>query len=124
MIVKTITHLVKQRNYKFETLSLAVSITDRYLYQLTLNSTKAPPITELSVVACVLAAKLEQPISPSYNKMIGFLPDNQKSGVSKKELLRIEREVLKTLQFDILRPGPTVFIERYIKVLGYERILT
>jgi hypothetical protein len=103
-------------------LSLAVSIVDRYLNQLTINATKAPPVTELSVVSCVLAAKLEQPISPSYNKMIGFLPENQKTGVSKKELLRIEREVIKTLQFDIQRPGPTLFIERYIKVLGYERI--
>jgi len=44
----------------------------------------------LAVISVLMAAKLEQPISPSFNRMINLLPDYEKKHVTKKQLIDLE----------------------------------
>ena len=62
--------LVRSKGYNLETLYLAVSIADRYLVNLAVQREKAPCLVTLSVTCLLIAAKIEEPISPSYLAMI------------------------------------------------------
>ena len=66
----------KKEGYKQETMHLAGNIADRYLYALAQNGRRAPPMPVLATVAILIAAKIEQPVSPSFNRMIRLLPRN------------------------------------------------
>ena len=44
----------------------------------------------LATVAMLIAAKIEQPISPSFNRMIRLLPRNQQIQVEKEDLIDLE----------------------------------
>ena len=80
----------KKEGYKQETMHLAGNIADRYLYSLALNGRRAPPMPVLATVAMLIAAKIEQPISPSFNRMIRLLPRNQQIQVEKEDLIDLE----------------------------------
>lgn len=66
--------LHKIKEYKLETFHLAVSIADRYLEALSRQET-TPKVdfVALATISLLIAAKLEQPISPSFSKMIDLL---------------------------------------------------
>jgi hypothetical protein len=53
-----------------------------------------------------MSAKLEQPISPSFSRMISLLTDEEQKLVSKKELIDLEENILVALGFDFNFPGP------------------
>jgi hypothetical protein len=44
-----------------------------------------------------MAAKLEEPISPSFNRMINLLQGEQKSLVSKEALVALEMDIVLSL---------------------------
>ena len=50
--------LVRKRNYRIETLFLAVSLADRYLVTLTVAKRPAPCLVNLAVTCLLIAAKL------------------------------------------------------------------
>jgi hypothetical protein len=54
--------LHKEKEYKEETFYLAASLCDRYLATLSKMNCAAPCLIKLSIVATLLAAKLEQPV--------------------------------------------------------------
>ena len=56
-----------------ETIFTAVSLADRYLVSITVKKEKVPCLISLAVVSVLMAAKLEQPISPSFSRMINVL---------------------------------------------------
>ena len=64
-------HAVK--DYRTETLYLAVSLMDKYLAILTMDNRTLPCLITLSVTCLLMAAKLAQPISPSFTRMITLL---------------------------------------------------
>lgn len=66
----------------------------------------------------LMAAKLEQPISPNFNRMISILPDKFKACVNKKSLIKIEFDILTTLQYDLQWAGVNLYAERFIHLLG------
>ena len=47
-----------------------------------------------------MAAKLEQPISPSFNRMITLLTDEEQRFVSKAQLITLEEKILVKFGFD------------------------
>jgi hypothetical protein len=67
-----------------------------------------------------MSAKLEQPISPSFTRMINLLPPEEKEHVSKEQLINIEYNILETLGFDFNFPGPIQSMERFLRLLGYD----
>lgn len=59
-----------KKDYKTETLFVACSILDRYLDKVGWYNYPRERICLLATISLLMAAKLEQPISPSFNKMI------------------------------------------------------
>jgi hypothetical protein len=53
-----------------------------------------------------MAAKLEQPIQPSFMRMISLLTEEEQDLVSKEALIDLEVQILTTLGFDFSYPGP------------------
>ena len=62
-------HQVK--NYKIETLYLAISIADRYLVNLVIRFEDKPvDLSSLAVASLFVAAKIEQPFRPSLDRLV------------------------------------------------------
>lgn len=61
------------KNYKEDTLFMATSIADRFLVNLAVRDEPSPCLIKLTVVCTLLAAKLEQPLQPSFNRMLRFV---------------------------------------------------
>lgn len=61
-----------------ETLFTAISIFDHYLMIKGLDKFDPMYILHLAVICVLMAAKLEQPMSPSFSRMIKLLPDDEK----------------------------------------------
>lgn len=69
----------------------------------------------------LMAAKLEQPISPSFNRMINLLPDEERKYVTKKQLILLEQDIIQKLGFDFNFPGPMQSMERFLRLLNYDQ---
>ena len=89
-MVRLIEELVVIREYKMETIFIAVSLADRYLVSIAVKKEKVPCLITLAVVCVLIAAKLEQPISPSFERMILVLYDQHSIKLKKKHLLALE----------------------------------
>ena len=63
-------------------------------------------MVSLATICVWMSAKLEQPISPSFTRMINLLTDEEKKYVSKQSLIDIEAQILMKLGFDFNFPGP------------------
>jgi len=110
----------KKEGYKPETMHLAGNIADRYLLKLAECGKRAPPMAVLATVAILIAAKLEQPISPSFNRMIKLLPKSQQLQVEKQDLIDLEEQIMKTLDFDFAYASPISFLERFQRLLSVD----
>ena len=71
-IISLVEKLAELKNYKMDTLFLAVSILDRYLAKVDQNE-RAKCLGSIAVSCLLIAAKLEESISPNYNNMCRLL---------------------------------------------------
>lgn len=78
-------------------------------------------VLHLAVISVLMAAKLEQPISPSFNRMINLLPDEERKYVTKKQLILLEQDIIQKLGFDFNFPGPMQSMERFLRLLNYDQ---
>jgi hypothetical protein len=60
----------------------------------------------LAISSLLLAAKLEQPISPSFSKMINLIPEEERKNLTKEILIDLEGDILIRLGFDFNYPCP------------------
>ena len=81
--IQKIFTLHAKKAYKYETLFIATSILDRYISMLGPSKFHKSQMISLATVSVLMAAKLEQPMSPSFNKMISLLTDEEKKYVNK-----------------------------------------
>lgn len=82
-------YLWKEKKYRVETLFLAINIFDRVLSHVVSQIT--PIKISLIVVSCmILAAKIEQPMTPSINRMIALLSERERKSVSKADVIYLE----------------------------------
>ena len=65
----------------------------------------------------LLAAKLEQPVSPNFRRMIMLLTEQEQKNVTKEALVELEEEILTKFGFDFVIPGPIQPLERYLRLL-------
>jgi len=109
-----------KKEYKNETLFVATSIFDRYINSIGASNFPKSQIVCLSTISILLAAKLEQPISPSFTRMISLLTEEEKKLVTKQKLIDLETNILITFGFDFNFPGPIQSMERYLRLLDYD----
>ena len=101
-MVQLIEQINHMKSYREETLFLAVNIADRYLALLAVLHNQTPSLIELGVISIMLAAKLNEHLSPSYYNIVKIINSQQKKKLlCRKKLLAIERQVLTALSFDI-----------------------
>lgn len=121
-MISTIQYLHKKKDgYKQETMHLAGNIADRYLSYLARKGKRAPSTTVLATTALLVAAKIEQPISPSFNRMINLLPESYKARVFKEDLIDLEEKIVKALEFDFSYASSVTFLERYQRLFSVDQ---
>ena len=109
------------KGYKTDTLYLAVSLADKYLVNIAVKGEKAPCLISLAVVCILMAAKMEQPISPSFNRMILLLYENHKIKLKKADILNLEEKILLTLEFSCHHVSAVPFLERFLRIFGFDQ---
>ena len=112
-MITLIEDLVQIKAYKEETIYLAASLADRYLVNLVIKNLSIPCLIKLAVIATKIATKLEEPMQPSYDKMIHLLSTNWNVTLIKKELIDLERKIIFQLDFDLHFTSPIPFLERF-----------
>lgn len=112
-LISIIQELTKKKEYKQETMHLAGNLADRYLSLILARGQPVPNLYTLGATVMLMAAKLEQPVSPSFNRMLALLPSSEQKRVKKQDLVNLEEKILVTLNFSLHNPGPIPFIERY-----------
>ena len=60
-----------------------------------------------------MSAKLEEPVQPSYNRMVRLIATEWNVTMTKKELIDMESEMIRLLDFDLHFTGPIPFLERF-----------
>ena len=108
------------KSYKLETLYLAVSLADRYLVNIAVRGEAAPCLINLGITCILMAAKLEEPVSPSFDYLIKILKERHQTDIAKQDLLELERKILIALEFSCHHVSPIPFIERYFRVFGID----
>ncbi|XRB15229.1 G2/mitotic-specific cyclin-B [Pseudoscourfieldia marina] len=98
--------------YRFdgETLFLAVNYVDRCLSRLQMQRSKL----QLLGVTCMLIASKYEEIYPPPVKEFRYITDNT---YSRDEIVGMEREILKTLKFELTVPTAKWFLRRYLRSL-------
>lgn len=74
-MIMLIEDLSSIKQYKVETLYLAIAIADKYLVNIAIQGSRAPCLITLAVTSLLMGAKIEQPISPSFTRMINLLKE-------------------------------------------------
>jgi len=106
--------------YKTETLFLASTIADVYLAHLAAKNERIPNLVHLATTSILIAAKLEEAISPSFNRMIGLLKVDQRSTITKEILVQFEFKIITALQINLAFETVVPFIERFIRLVNLD----
>jgi len=117
--IQKIFDLHQKKDYKEETLFIASSIFDRYVNIIGVSNFNKNLVVHLAAISVLMSAKLEQPISPSFTRMINLLTPDEKKTVTKQSLIELESDILIKLGFDFNFPGPMQSMERFLRILGY-----
>ena len=111
-------HLKKE--YKIETLFIAVAVFDRYMSHVGHWNFPRDQVCLLATISMLVAAKIDQPISPSFLRMISLLTDDEQKSVSKPALIDLEAKILVAMGFDFSFPGPVQCMERFLRILNFD----
>ena len=102
-------------HYKFkllpETLFITVNIIDRYLEKMEIKRQK---LQLLGVTAMWIACKYEEIYAPEIKDFV-YITDN---AYEQRDILDLEYQVLKALEFNITTPSSFRFLERYAKLIN------
>ncbi|BEI93155.1 uncharacterized protein CcaverHIS019_0507830 [Cutaneotrichosporon cavernicola] len=96
-----------------ETLLIAINLIDRFLTARTVSLEKFQLV---GLTALFVAAKYEEVICPSVTHFLHMAD----GGYDVDEILRAERYLLQTLDFDLAYPNPLHFLRRVSKADGYD----
>lgn len=89
-LIAIVQDLCKKKEYKQETMHLACNLADRYLSVILAEGKPTPNLFTLGATVVLMGAKLEQPISPSFNRMLALLPSSEQSRTCKQDLVNLE----------------------------------
>ena len=120
-LIKLIDDIHICKGYREETFYLAVSIADKFLVFQTIRKRPIPCLVNLSLICCLMAAKLEQPISPSFNRMIKLAKSEWNCTVFLQDLIDLEEQIVRTLDFDVQNTSPLPFLDRYLRIFNLDQ---
>lgn len=112
-MITVIVELHRLKSYREETLYLACSLADRYLARLTSQHQPSPCLIRLAFVCTMMAAKLEEPMQPSFKRLIRLVHKEWNFITTREELIDLEASLISLLDFDLITPSPLFFLERY-----------
>eukprot|EP00353_Schmidingerella_taraikaensis_P006493 CAMPEP_0185583920 /NCGR_PEP_ID=MMETSP0434-20130131/28783_1 /TAXON_ID=626734 ORGANISM="Favella taraikaensis, Strain Fe Narragansett Bay" /NCGR_SAMPLE_ID=MMETSP0434 /ASSEMBLY_ACC=CAM_ASM_000379 /LENGTH=229 /DNA_ID=CAMNT_0028203333 /DNA_START=1181 /DNA_END=1870 /DNA_ORIENTATION=- len=69
-----------------------------------------------------MAAKLEQPIQPNFNRMIRLVKQKWDVDYLRNDLIKLETHIIHTLDFDLHYNSPLIFLERYLRLYELDRV--
>lgn len=110
-----------KKRYRNETLFVACSILDRYLALIGWHTYPREKMCILATVCMLMAAKLEQPISPSFSKMMNLLSEDEQKCITIGQMINLEADVLVKLSFDFNFASPIQSMERFLRLLNYDQ---
>jgi hypothetical protein len=77
---------------------------------------------KLAICTTLMGAKLEQPMQPNFNRMVRLVKSKWGVETSRDELINLEKNVIETLDFDLVYTGPIPFLERYLRVFNLDYV--
>lgn len=119
-MVFLIEEIHRLKEYKEETFYSAVSLADRYLVYLTVSNQHPPCLIRLAIICCLMAAKLDQPISPSFKRMARLVKKEWDVTVENKDLRDLEEHIIRVLDFSMHNISPLPFFDRYCRIFGID----
>ncbi|TNV81978.1 hypothetical protein FGO68_gene11709 [Halteria grandinella] len=124
-LARRILDLCKEKGYRIETWLIAVNILDRFLMLgaaklLSSDQQKATTFPLLATTVTIMAAKLEQPMTPSINRMIRLLTPDEEQFVDKERVIEMEGTVIRAFSFDFVFLSPQPFLERFLRLFDHE----
>ena len=110
-VARRVLDLCKEKGYRLETWLIAVNILDRFLSMgaaklLVSESLKVTQIPIIVTTVTIMAAKLEQPMTPSINRMIKLLTPEEEKYVDKQKVINMEGTIIRTFNFDFVFLSP------------------
>lgn len=75
----------------------------------------------LATTCLLLSAKLQEPVSPCFERMICNLLNDERLSVTKELIVNLESHILITLGFDFNFTNPLHPMERFLRVLNYHQ---
>ncbi len=79
---------------------------------------------KMAICTTLMAAKLEQPMQPNFNRMVRLVKSKWGVDTSRDELIEIEMNIIYTLDFNLTYTGPISFLERYLRVFNLDCVQT
>jgi len=119
-LVLVIESLHETKHYKLETLYHAVSLADRFLAQTIAKKETKPCLLTLPVTCLIIAAKLHEEMSPSISRMLELMDDKFQIKLKKRNVLKLEELIIKSLDFSLQSVSPITFLERYLRLFGLD----
>lgn len=115
-----IEEMCKLKQYKEEAYFTALSIADKHLVYTIVGGNSLPCFINLAIVSCLMSAKLEQPMRPSFVRMQKLV--KKEWGVSTKttEFCNLEEKILRTLNFEVQNTSHLLFLDRYLRLYGLD----
>lgn len=96
-----------------DTLFLSVAFVDRFL---SLRDVKRGNLQLVGITAMLVASKYEEIYAPNIEEFC-FITDNT---YTREDVLNMEKDVLRLLEFDLAQPSAKTFLRRYIKAASAE----
>ena len=108
-LIEWIIDVHRKFRLKPETLYVTVFLVDRYL---SLKQIKKSELHILGVTALLISTKYEEIYPPQLKELLNV----SENKFNKAEVLKLEMDILITLQFDLTSPSSYRFLERFRKL--------
>ena len=101
---------------------MSISVFDRYMASVGHWTLVENELDYLVVVSCFIAAKIEQPKKPLFDNLILEYRSLTRKILRRNLLQVMEWQILVELGFDFIICNPEHFIDRYLRILNYQKV--
>jgi hypothetical protein len=113
ILVDWLVYVQYKENFKIETLYQSIWIIDSYL---SFEKIEMPKLQLLGIAALLISCKFNEIYYPKLEEFIRITDDIYK----KSELLEMEKEILKVLEFEIFSPTSIQFYQIISKIFNFD----